>query len=186
MPKLLGVLALQGAFAAHQQKFQSLGVECILVKTLEAIESVDALVLPGGESTTMVYLLEKHGLWEALKRKCETVPVFATCAGVILLQKFGILDIEITRNGYGRQLSSGIFPIEISNGSKVKSRQVEAYFIRAPVIERVNDSSIDILSYHKDKAVLLRKDSILAATFHLELGPDNTMHQYFLNMSGLN
>merc|ERR1712139_337601 len=126
--------------------------------------SVDALILPGGESTTMVILLEKHGLWEALKQRAKCIPIFATCAGVILLEKLGILDIEIIRNGFGRQLASGIFPLEISNGPKLNKKQVEAYFIRAPVIT---------------------KDNILAATFHLELSTDNTIHQYFLDIFGL-
>lgn len=185
MPKLVGVLALQGAYAAHQQKIQALGVNCILVKTLETLESVDALILPGGESTTMVILLEKHGLWEALKQRSKCIPIFATCAGVILLEKLGILDIEITRNGFGRQLASGIFPLVISNGPKMNKKQVEAYFIRAPVITKVNDATIEVLSWHKETAVLIRKDNILAATFHLELSTDNTIHQYFLDIFGI-
>ncbi len=176
----IGVLALQGAYQAHQRKIQSLGVNCILVKTEEGLREVDALILPGGESTTMTYLLQKHELWQPLKKRVEEIPVFATCAGIILLQKLGVLDIEIIRNGYGRQLESGIFPLKVNFEGKIE--QVDGFFIRAPIIRAINDPGITIMAYHVNTPVLIKKNKILAATFHPELSQDLTTHQYFIEI----
>lgn len=176
----IGVLALQGAYDAHQKKIESLGVNCILVKTEAALAKVDALVLPGGESTTMTYLLQKHQLWQPLIKRMQEIPVLATCAGVILLQKMGVLDVDVIRNGYGRQLESGIFPLNVKFDTT--EEEVEAFFIRAPIINAINDKEIDVMSYHLDKPVLIRKNKILAATFHPELCQSSPVHKYFVDL----
>lgn len=176
----IGVLALQGAYDAHQKKIESLGVNCILVKTEAALAKVDALILPGGESTTMTYLLQKHHLWQPLIKRIREIPVLATCAGVILLQKIGALDIEIVRNGYGRQLESGIFPLNVKFDTI--DEEIEAFFIRAPIINAINDQEINIISSYLGKPVLLRKNKILAATFHPELCQSSPIHRYFIDL----
>ncbi|WP_119342598.1 pyridoxal 5'-phosphate synthase glutaminase subunit PdxT [Facilibium subflavum] len=178
--KTVGVLALQGAYEAHQKKIALLGYDCILIKTLAGLDKADAIILPGGESTTMTYLLQKHHLWETLMHKAQKVPTLATCAGVILLQKLGLLDVEITRNGYGRQLASGIYPLDVDlDGTQKK---MNGFFIRAPIVDKVNDTSIEVLSHYQGKPVLLRKDNILAATFHPELSEDTLIHKAFMTM----
>ncbi|WP_116963218.1 pyridoxal 5'-phosphate synthase glutaminase subunit PdxT [Fastidiosibacter lacustris] len=177
----VGVLALQGAYHAHQKRIQELGIHCILVKTEAALSRVDALILPGGESTTMTYLLQKHDLWAPLAKRVREIPVFATCAGVILLQRFGALNIDIIRNGYGRQLESGIFPLHVAfNGQREK---IDGFFIRAPVISAVHDKDIEVLSYYQEKPALIKKHKILAATFHPELCQSSPIHKYFIRLA---
>ena len=176
----IGVLALQGAYQAHQKKIQGLGINCILVKTEAALAKVDGLILPGGESTTMVYLLQKHELWQPLLQRVQEIPVLATCAGVILLQKLGVLGLEVIRNGYGRQLASGIFPLNVSFSDKEET--IDGFFIRAPIINAVHDQKITVMSYYADKPVLIQKDKILAATFHPELCQHSVIHKYFIRL----
>ncbi|WP_119328909.1 pyridoxal 5'-phosphate synthase glutaminase subunit PdxT [Cysteiniphilum halobium] len=176
----IGVLALQGAYDAHQKKIESFGINCILVKTEAALAKVDALILPGGESTTMTYLLQKHHLWQPLITRMKEIPVLATCAGVILLQRMGVLDIDVIRNGYGRQLESGIFPLTVTFDTM--NEEIEAFFIRAPIINAIHDQEIRIMSYHLNKPVLIRKNKILAATFHPELCQSSPIHKYFIDL----
>ncbi|MBK2123901.1 pyridoxal 5'-phosphate synthase glutaminase subunit PdxT [Fangia hongkongensis] len=175
--KTVGVLALQGAYHAHQKKIQSLGYECILIKTLAELESVDALILPGGESTAMSYLLKKDGLWERLQKRVLEVPVLATCAGVILLQSLGAFDIDVIRNGYGPQLASGIFPLESCVDGK--AIRLDGFFIRAPIIDRIKDDSITTLASYQNKPVLIQKNKMIAATFHPELSDSSFVHKLF-------
>lgn len=177
----IGVLALQGAYDAHQKKIQALGVDCMLVMNEPALAKVDALILPGGESTTMTYLLQKHELWLTLIRRVKEIPVLATCAGVILLQKMGALGIEVIRNGYGRQLESGIFPLKVK--FDVIEEEIEAFFIRAPIINAIHDQEIKVMSYHVSKPVLIKKNKILAATFHPELCQNLLIHKYFIDLA---
>lgn len=175
----IGILALQGGYRAHQKKIYILGYECVLVKNFADLEKIDALVLPGGESTTMIYLLEKYHLWNLLKRKVSDIPVLATCAGLILLQKLGALDIDIVRNGYGNQLNSKILKLTV----KIADRQLtilDGFFIRAPIVEKIHDPTVEVLSYYQKAAVLVRKDNIIGATFHPELSDSITLHQYFI------
>ena len=176
----IGILALQGGYEAHQKKIQSLGFQCRLVRNLASLEKVDALILPGGESTTMTYLLEKYYLWDFLKKKVIDIPILATCAGVILLQKLGALDVDIIRNGYGRQLDSGIFPLTATIAHKPVT--LNGFFIRAPVITKIHDPAIEILSYHQKDPVLLGKNNIIAATFHPELSESVVIHQHFTTL----
>jgi 5'-phosphate synthase pdxT subunit len=185
----IGVLALQGAFAAHAAALQRLGTHTEEVRVAADIEQCDALVLPGGESTTMSQLLETSQLFDPLaKRIAEGMPVFGTCAGMILLSKgiadgrpdqrsFAALDIDVQRNGFGRQLDS--FETEI--GVHGLDRAFPAVFIRAPRISRIG-SEVETLATHGGEPVLVRSKTIMAASFHPELADDDRVHQLFLNM----
>ena len=185
----IGVLALQGAFAAHAAALQRLGASTAEVRVAVDLEQCDALVLPGGESTTMSQLLETSELFDPLaKRIAAGMPVFGTCAGMILLSRgiadgrpdqrsFAALDIDVQRNGFGRQLDS--FETEI--GVHGLDRAFPAVFIRAPRISRIG-SEVETLATHGGEPVLVRSKTIMAASFHPELADDDRVHQLFLNM----
>jgi len=185
----IGVLALQGAFAAHAAALQRLGTHTEEVRVAADIEQCDALVLPGGESTTMSQLLETSQLFDPLaKRIAEGMPVFGTCAGMILLSKgiadgrpdqrsFAALDIDVQRNGFGRQLDSFETEIDVHG----LDRAFHAVFIRAPRISRIG-SEVETLATHGGEPVLVRSKTIMAASFHPELADDDRVHQLFLNM----
>jgi pyridoxal 5'-phosphate synthase pdxT subunit len=184
---IVGVLALQGAFAAHQHRFRSLGVDAPLVKTPAELEQVDAIVLPGGESTTMSKLLTTSELFEPLaKRIHEGMAVFGTCAGMILCadevldgrpdqRGFGRIDVTVRRNGYGRQLDS--FESDLSVAGL--DDPFHAVFIRAPLVVRVGDG-IEVLAECDGVPVMLRDGSCTVAAFHPELTVDNRLHEMFL------
>ncbi len=173
----VGVLAIQGDYAAHQRALSALGRESVRVKTPAHLEGVDALILPGGESTTMLKLLENEALFEPLAAACRSgMPVLGTCAGAILLAKhvsnpeqssLGVLDISVERNAYGRQLDSFVTTLS-SDGS---FDGVEAVFIRAPVI-RSTGPDVEIVLEHEGDPVLVRCGPVWAATFHPEMTSD--------------
>ena len=182
----IGVLAIQGDFDAHRRRLEQLGAEVVLVKKPEQLDSVDALVIPGGESTTFLKFLEKGGFLEKLREFVRAKPAFGTCAGAILLanqvenpsqQSLGVLDISVRRNAYGRQLDSfiGEGQTELAGGP------LEMVFIRAPKIERVGPK-IEILAREKNDPVLVRQGKIMAATFHPELSEDTRVHAEFLKL----
>ncbi len=185
----IGVLALQGAFAAHAAALQRLVVSTAEVRVAADLEQCDALVLPGGESTTMSQLLETSQLFDPLaKRIAAGMPVFGTCAGMILLSKgiadgrpdqrsFAALDIDVQRNGFGRQLDSFETEIDVLG----LDRAFHAVFIRAPRISRIG-SEIETLATHGGEPVLVRSKTVMAASFHPELPDDDRVHQLFLNM----
>jgi 5'-phosphate synthase pdxT subunit len=185
----IGVLALQGAFAAHATALQRLGASTAEVRVAVDLEQCDALVLPGGESTTMSQLLETSQLFDPLaKRIAAGMPVFGTCAGMILLSKgiadgrpdqrsFAALDIDVQRNGFGRQLDSFETEIDVHG----LDRAFHAVFIRAPRISRIG-SEIETLATHGGEPVLVRSKTVMAASFHPELADDDRVHQLFLNM----
>jgi pyridoxal 5'-phosphate synthase pdxT subunit len=183
----IGILAIQGDFAAHAAMLQSLGVESTEVRTVGDLRDCDALILPGGESTTQLQFLQDEGLAEAIKKfAAKNQPVFGTCAGAILLathvknpsqDSLGLLDMTVLRNAYGRQLAS-----EVSSGkSKLKSQPMEMVFIRAPIIESVGPG-VEILAEYAGKPSLVQKNKVLAATFHPELTDDSTVHKHFLDL----
>jgi pyridoxal 5'-phosphate synthase pdxT subunit len=187
-PKI-GILAIQGDFAAHAAMLQSLGAETKEVRTVADLEECDGLILPGGESTTQLQFLQEEGLAEAIKKfAAKNQPVFGTCAGAILLathvknpsqDSLGLLDMTVLRNAYGRQLAS-----EVSSGdSKLKAGPMEMVFIRAPIIESVGPG-VEILAEYEDRPSLVQKDNVLAATFHPELTDDSTVHRHFLDLIG--
>jgi len=185
----IGVLALQGAFAAHAAALQRLGVSTAEVRVAADLEQCDALVLPGGESTTMSQLLETSQLFDPLaKRIAAGMPVFGTCAGMILLSKciadgrsdqrsFAALDIDVQRNGFGRQRDSFETEIDVLG----LDRAFHAVFIRAPRISRIG-SEIETLASHGGEPVLVRSKTVMAASFHPELVDDDRVHQLFLTM----
>ena len=185
----IGVLALQGAFAAHAAALQRLGASTAEVRVAVDLEQCDALVLPGGESTTMSQLLETSQLFDPLaKRIAAGMPVFGTCAGMILLSRgiadgrpdqrsFAALDIDVQRNGFGRQLDSFETEIDVLG----LDRAFHAVFIRAPRISRIG-SEIETLATHGGEPVLVRSKTVMAASFHPELADDDRVHQLFLNM----
>ena len=184
----IGVLALQGAFAAHSDCLTSIGVQSIEVRTPEQLSSVDALLMPGGESSTMSQLLESSGLFEPIAtRITDGMPVFGTCAGMILLaseildgrsdqRSFSAIDISVRRNAFGRQVDSFEATINSSVG------EFHGVFIRAPRIERVGDD-VEVLGSIKDEPVLVRQGNVLAASFHPELSNDARLHEYFVSIT---
>ncbi|HEX7157785.1 MAG TPA: pyridoxal 5'-phosphate synthase glutaminase subunit PdxT [Edaphobacter sp.] len=182
----IGVLALQGAYEAHAQTLRALGANPKLVRLPADLEGLDGLIMPGGESTTMLKFLEQRGFFETLKSFVHTTPTFGTCAGVILLAKdvanpaqksLGALDVTVERNAYGRQIDSTILHAE----SKLPGGTLEMVFIRAPRITRTGPT-VEILATRASDPVLVRQDHILAATFHPELGHDTRVHQFFLDL----
>jgi pyridoxal 5'-phosphate synthase pdxT subunit len=185
----IGILAVQGDFAAHAAMLHSLDAETLEVRTLSDLQQCDALILPGGESTTQLRFLQEERLFEAIKKfAAHDHPIFGTCAGAILLAttvnnppqvSLGLLDMTVLRNAYGRQLASDVF----FGPSKLKSRPMEMAFIRAPIIDRVGPG-VEVLAEYAGKPALVRKDNVLAATFHPELTDDPSVHQYFLDMIG--
>lgn len=182
----IGVLALQGAYDAHAEVLRKLGATPKLVRLPSDLEGIDGLVMPGGESTTMLKFLEQRGFFEVLKQFVHTTPTFGTCAGVILLAKdvtnpvqksLGALDVTVERNSYGRQIDSTILQTE----SKLPGGSIEMVFIRAPRITRTG-STVETLAARQNDPVLVREGHLLAATFHPELGHDARVHQLFLEM----
>ena len=183
----VGVLALQGAFIEHIEILKELGVETKEIrKKTDFDETIDGLILPGGESTTMGKLLRETELYNPIKdRILDGMPVFGTCAGMILLAKeiensptvhLGTMGITVKRNAYGRQLASFH-----TYGAFGDLDQIEMPFIRAPYIDSVQDN-VQILSVIDDKIVAARENNQLATSFHPELTKDYRIHQYFLNM----
>jgi pyridoxal 5'-phosphate synthase pdxS subunit len=188
-PRVVGVLALQGAFEAHQHVLRDLGVESVQVRTPADLEMVDALVMPGGESTTMSHLLQTSGLFDVIDARLKQgMPVFGTCAGMILLAKgvldgrsdqksFGAIDIDVKRNAYGRQIDS--FETDISLVGLVED--FHAVFIRAPQIARIGDD-VTVLARHNENVVLARQGSVMVASFHPELTNDARIHSMFIGL----
>lgn len=189
--KRVGVLALQGDFDAHAKAITAAGGEAVEVRTAEQLRSVDGLVIPGGESTTMLKLLNMMNLVEPLAEFVNTKPVFGTCAGAILLakdvvnpaqQSFGAMDLTVERNAYGRQVDSRV--ANITPGADFQRRagagDVEAVFIRAPIIRRTGPAVRVLAEYHGDP-VLVEQGRHLVATFHPELTHDPRVHKLFLS-----
>jgi len=179
---IIGVLALQGAVEAHKPHIEACGAQFKPVKTAKDFNEVDAFIIPGGESTTMLKLIERFNLWNILKEQFSKKPVWGICAGSILLAKtvlnpaqksFGLLPITIERNGYGRQLDSHYAKID----------GYEVSFIRAPIIAEI-DESVEILASHENTPVWVKRGNIMATTFHPELTTQypSTMHKAFIDL----
>ena len=184
----IGVLALPGAVAAHIDCLTSIGVQSVEVRNPDQLGSVDALLMPGGESSTMSQLLESSGLFDPISlRIVEGMPVFGTCAGMILLaseildgrsdqRSFSAIDISVRRNAFGRQVDSFEATINSSVGD------FHGVFIRAPRIERVGDD-VEVLGSINNEPVLVRQGNVLAASFHPELSNDARLHEYFVSIT---
>jgi pyridoxal 5'-phosphate synthase pdxT subunit len=184
---VIGVLALQGAFAAHAEVLASLGATPVEVRLPDDLARADALVLPGGESTTMSMLLESSGLFDAIAERVEAgMPVFGTCAGMILLatdvidgrpdqRSFGAIDLIVRRNGYGRQVDS----FEADLAVHGLAEPFRAVFIRAPLVEKAG-AAVEVLAVHEGHPVLARQGHVFVASFHPELSDDRRLHARFL------
>jgi 5'-phosphate synthase pdxT subunit len=184
----IGVLSLQGAFARHVERLRAIGATAIEVRTPEQLRAVDALVMPGGESTTMSNLLGSTELFDPIAERIDGgMPVFGTCAGMILLadkildgrddqKHFGVLDITVRRNGYGRQVDSFEADLQLSG-----THAFHGVFIRAPRVEAIGPD-VEVLASFDGDPVLVRQGTLLAACFHPELTDDVRLHQLFLSL----
>ena len=179
----IGVLALQGDYEKHARSLERAGAQVSEVRTAGELEAVDGLVIPGGESTTMLKLLDREALFEPLREFGSRKPIFGTCAGAILLASkvenpeqvsLGLVDIAVQRNAYGRQLDSRVSRIEGEGFGTL-----EAVFIRAPIIRKTGPGVHVLASYNGDP-VLVEEGRHLVATFHPELSGDDRVHAYFL------
>ena len=181
---LIGVLAMQGAFAEHKRALEASGARTRLVKNREDLEGLEGLVLPGGESTTMTMLMERVGLLEPLRAAITGgLPTLATCAGMIVLARevtdgmhgqkgMGLLDVAVRRNGYGRQVDSFEAELEVAG---LGGKSFPGVFIRSPLVE--STGSAEVVATHEGRAVALRQGNILALCFHPELTSDRRLHQ---------
>ena len=184
----IGILAVQGDFEAHAAMLDRLGAQHFLVRTPEEALQADAMILPGGESTTMLKFLREEGLEAPLRLLASRGGAFlATCAGTILLARevhapaqasLGLADIVVTRNAYGRQIASGVRTLV----TKLKAEPLEAVFIRAPIIDSVGPE-VEVLASDAGRPALVRQNKLVMATFHPELTGDTTVHEYFLKLA---
>ena len=181
--KTIGVLALQGDFEAHSKAVQRAGARAVEVRTAAEMEACDGLILPGGESTTILKLLVEEKLLEPLQRFAERKPVYGTCAGAILLARevshpsqpsLNLMDIAVERNGYGRQVDSCIARIEAEGG------EMEAVFIRAPIIRGVGEG-VRVLARYQGDPVWVEQGRHMVTTFHPELSKDERVHRVFVD-----
>jgi 5'-phosphate synthase pdxT subunit len=185
----VGVLALQGAFAAHEAALTSLGAATRQVRTPDDLTDLDGLVLPGGESTTMSRLLETSGLFGPIQERLRAgLPVFGTCAGMILLgneildgrpdqRSMGVIDVSVRRNAFGRQVDSFEADLDVLG---LDDGPFHAVFIRAPIVESVGDG-VDVLAEVGGQPVLCRQEAVLVAAFHPELTADVRLHALYLD-----
>jgi 5'-phosphate synthase pdxT subunit len=184
----IGVLALQGAVAEHIQMLSALGAEAVPVRLPSELDSLDALIIPGGESTTISKLLTDYGLMGPIRRLAKKgLPIFGTCAGLVLLAKkvsnlrmesISVMDIEVQRNAFGRQVDSFEADLKIPalhNGS------FHGVFIRAPIIEKV-ERDVEVLCQLNGKPVAVRQGKMIGCVFHPELTDDLRLHKYFLDI----
>jgi 5'-phosphate synthase pdxT subunit len=188
--KRVGVLSLQGDFAAHGEALRRAGAEPVYVRHAAELAGLDGLVIPGGESTTMLKLLRYDCLWAPLAEFARRKPVFGTCAGAILMasevtapeqESLGLMDIAVERNGYGRQVDSRVTLVEPDADFERRTAPgpIEAVFIRAPIIRRVG-AGAKVLARYGGDPVLVEQGPHLAATFHPELTRDVRVHRLFL------
>ena len=187
MAPIVGVLALQGGFAAHATMLRALGASVVEVRSADQLRGIDALVMPGGESTTMSMMLERSGLMSSLQKRLSAgLSVLGTCAGMILLAEevldgrsdqhsLKAIDISVRRNAYGTQLES----FEVDLGVESLDTPFRAVFIRAPVVERAG-RGVEVLATHGGRPVLCRSGSVTVAAFHPELSGDDRLHAGFL------
>lgn len=182
----IGVLGIQGDYAAHAAALAEAGAEAVDVRKPEDLDGIDGLILPGGESTTMLRFLDRHGLFDRLREFAGRKPVFGTCAGTILLAKdvrnpaqrsLGVLNAAVERNAYGRQIDSSIEtePTTLTGGA------MEMVFIRAPRIVEIGDG-VETLAKRDGFPVLVHQGNIVAATFHPELSADRRVHRFFVEI----
>ncbi|ABQ29082.1 pyridoxal 5'-phosphate synthase glutaminase subunit PdxT [Acidiphilium cryptum] len=186
MPLKIGVVALQGDYAAHAEALRSSDTEIVLVRATKELADLNGLVIPGGESTALLKLLTRENMFEAVREFSIAKPVFGTCAGCIILakkvlpsqqQSLAVLDIVVQRNAYGRQNESRV----AMGNCALSGGGLEMVFIRAPCIVRAG-SRVEILARYGGFPTLVRQGNILAATFHPELSTDRRIHRFFCAM----
>ncbi|WP_460171363.1 pyridoxal 5'-phosphate synthase glutaminase subunit PdxT [Thermus sp. FJN-A] len=189
MRGVVGVLALQGDFREHKEALRRLGVEAREVRKPEHLEGLKALIVPGGESTTIGKLAREYGLEEAVRRRVEegTLALFGTCAGAIWMAReilgypeqprLGVLDVAVERNAFGRQVESFREDLEVRGLGPFPG-----VFIRAPVFRRLGEG-VEVLAELKGLPVLVRQGKVLASAFHPELTGDARLHRYFLDLA---
>jgi pyridoxal 5'-phosphate synthase pdxT subunit len=182
----IGVLAIQGDYEAHKARLEQLGADVTLVRKPEQLDAIDAIVIPGGESSTFLNFLVEQGFLQKLTEFVGTKPAFGTCAGAILLakevenppqQSLGVMDIRVRRNAYGRQIDSSIRQA----ATRLGDLPLEMVFIRAPKIAEVG-KDVEVLATESGDPVLVRQGKLMAATFHPELSADTRVHQEFLRL----
>ena len=184
---LIGVLAIQGGYAPHAAMLESLGVKVCYVRTADKLKACDALIIPGGESTTLLFFMRQQVLWQAIKTfAAQGRPIFGTCAGAILLAKtvlhppqtsLKLIDVTIERNSYGRQIAS-----HVSQGHFLPNQvQTEMVFIRAPRIQTIGHK-VKVIGRCDNQIVCAQQNKILVATFHPELTNTTIWHEYFLKL----
>ncbi|MHB1405033.1 MAG: pyridoxal 5'-phosphate synthase glutaminase subunit PdxT [Desulfitobacteriaceae bacterium] len=188
MKRRVGVLALQGAFREHRLALENLGAEVVEVRKKSELEGIDGLIIPGGESTTMGKLLKVDGLGDEIKElAAQDMPIFGTCAGMIMLSKrisqseqytLELMDVTAERNAFGRQIASFETDLKVP---ALGSEPVRAVFIRAPYIRDIAPN-VGILAEYEGKVVFARQGNMIASAFHPELTPDRRVHQYFLDI----
>lgn len=190
---MIGILALQGDFQAHHDALARLDGATRFVRRPADLDNLSGLILPGGESSTFLNLLQVESLWEPIARFAKTHPVFGTCAGAILMadkvenppqRSLGLIRMTVRRNAYGRQLSSSICRLDTNNELNAGSQPgppLEAVLIRAPLITEVG-SEVQVLAKLEGRPVVVRQGNYLAATFHPELTADTRVHSYFTRM----
>lgn len=182
----IGVLALQGAVSEHIRQIESLGAQGVAIKKVEQLQHIDALILPGGESTAIGKLMRRYGFIEAIQTFAESHAVFGTCAGMILLAKrihggeqshLNLMDMTVQRNAFGRQKESFQFDIEVKGIEKT----FPAIFIRAPFVASIDSPEIEVLASVEQHPVLIRQGNIVACSFHPELSNDSRLLDLFLS-----
>ena len=183
----VGVLALQGDFREHLRALERVGADSVAVKTADQVESVDGLIIPGGESTTIGKLADRFGLLDPLRRRIDDgLPVFGTCAGLIFLAAavtegsqplIGALDVVVQRNAFGRQNDSFEADLDVAG----LDEPFHAVFIRAPWVEKTG-AGVDVLARIDDHPVMVRQGNILAGSFHPELTDDDRIHEMFVDL----
>lgn len=189
--KKVGVLALQGDFEAHSRALSRAGASPVLARTASDLEELDGLVIPGGESTTMLKLMNAERLIEPLIEFGQKRPIFGTCAGAILLatevthpaqQSLGLMDLTVERNAYGRQIDSRVAQVTPEPGfaERTQPGEIEAVFIRAPIIRRVG-ANATVLAHYQGDPVLVEQGRHMVATFHPELSSDSRVHELFVS-----
>src|SRR5262245_25080044 len=192
--KRVGILALQGDFDAHAKAVERAGGAAMLVRSAGDLEGLDGLIIPGGESTTMLKLLHEEDLMEPLRNFGRRRPIFGTCAGAILLasevsspaqESLGLIDIDVERNAYGRQIDSRVARVtpEEDFAFRTKPGDMEAVFIRAPIIRRVGEGA-RVLARYQGNPDLVEEGRHIVATFHPELSCDARVHELFLQKLG--
>ncbi len=184
----VGVLALQGDFEKHSYQLNLLGVKSVEVRVASQLDIIDGLIIPGGESTTMDILIDRFELRDSLIKFGKEKPLWGTCAGMIMIAKniinnkaevkpLGLMDIDVDRNFYGRQLYS--FEEKITAHLYDTDEEITATFIRAPGVTRVG-KNVEIIAYYNDKPILLKQAHLMASSFHTELDDDTRLMEYFL------